>query len=972
MGGYSSVVVGDFNRDGKLDSAVANENDNTVSVLLGNGDGTFSTESTQAAGPFPYSVAVGDFKGDGKLDLAVANYFGIDSTGSWGTVSILLGNGDGTFSIGSTPSMGLVPESVAVGDFNGDGKLDLAVANLCQTMECVDGGNVTILLGDGSGNFTSASSTSPGGTPVAVGDFNGDGKLDFVVAATVLLQVPAPGVTLSPTSLSFGTELVSITSAPQAVTLTNTGSASLNVTGIGASADFAQTNDCGSLVAVGASCTMSVTFTPTALGIRTGTLSITDDAFGSPQVISLAGAGVVSGLNVTLSPTSLTFPDQQPQVTSAPQTVTITNTGTAPLGVTSIAVVGDFAETNTCGASLASGASCTISVTFTPRQTGARTGSLSVNVAGLTPLVVGLTGTGTIPLPFINQPLVPDAVAPGGPSFTLTVNGTGFVSGSVVNWNGSALVTQFINGSQLKATVPAADIATGGTASVTVVNPAPGGGTSNAAFFTVTANTGGTVLFSLTSSLVTDFGPGSSVVVGDFNGDGKLDLAAASYGYVRILLGDGAGNFTLAPSPYVIASGASVAVGDFNGDGKLDLAVATYSGISILLGNGEGTLSTGPTLGGGCPGSSVAVGDFNGDGKLDLAAANESENTVSILLGDGTGNFTLASSPAVGYYPESVAVGDFNGDGKLDLAVANQFSNTVSILLGDGTGNVTLTSSPVVYQPGSVAVGDFNGDERLDLAVTAGGGISILLGDGFGNFTLASSPAVSGGSVAVGDFNGDGKLDLATANGNNTASVLLGDGTGNFTVASSPATGAAYGSTSVAVGDFNGDGRLDLAVANLNGKNENSVSILLQRKPNAEVALSATTRTFSAQLVGTTSAVQTVALSNTGAATLAIASIAATGDYSETNSCGSSVAGGASCLINVTFTPTAPGTRAGKIIIKDNAAGSPQAVQLTGIGSEVSLSPTSLTFPPEKVGTTVSRIVTFANLDFSRVVEITA
>jgi hypothetical protein len=695
---------------------------------------------------------------------------------------------------------------------------------------------------------------------------------------------------------------------------------------------------------------------PTAPGTRTGAITITNNAPGSPRTISLTGIGLVSGLGVTLSPTSLTFPEQPLQVTSAAQTVTLTNLSTAALAVTSIAVVGDFDQTNNCGTGMGSGYSCAISVTFTPKQAGTRTGSLTVNVAGVSPLVVELSGTSTNPVPFINQPLLPDAVAPGGPPFTLTVNGTGFVSGSVVNWNGSALVTQFINGLQLKATVPAADIATPSTASVTVVNPAPGGGTSNVALFTATANTLGTVLFSLTSSLVTDFGPGSSVVVGDFNGDGKLDLAAASYGYVRILLGGGTGNFTLASSlGSVLGYPPSVAVGDFNGDGKLDLAVVGYDTVRILLGDGRGNfLASSLDVGGALP--SAAVGDFNGDGKLDLAVAN-GNNTVSILLGDGTGSFALASSPAVGYGPESVAVGDFNGDGKLDLAVANENGNTVSILLGDGAGNFTLASAPVAYGA-SVAVGDFNGDGKLDLAT--GGGTSILLGDSTGNFTLASSPLVGGTSVAVADFNGDGRLDLAVAHVN-AVSILLGDGTGNFTVASSPATGAAYYPTSVAVGDFNGDGRLDLAVANFNGKNENSVSILLQPKPSAEVALSATTSTFGAQLVGTTSAAQPVTLSNTGAAILAITSIAATGDYSETNSCGTSVAGGASCIINVTFTPTAPGTRSGKIIIKDNAAGSPQVVQLTGIGTAVSLSATSLTFPLQKVGTTASRIVTLTN-----------
>src|SRR5208337_5171880 len=157
-----------------------------------------------------------------------------------------------------------------------------------------------------------------------------------------------------------------------------------------------------------------------------------------------------------------------------------------------------------------------------------------------------LSGDGPAPVPLINLPLVPDATAPGGTGFTLTVNGTGFVSSSVVNWNGSPRATTFVSSSQLTAKIAASDVATAGTVSVSVVSPAPGGGKSNVVFFPVTPNTGDTALFNQGASLPTGE-YANSVAVGDFNGDGNLDFAVASWfsGNVYVYLGDGAGNFTL-------------------------------------------------------------------------------------------------------------------------------------------------------------------------------------------------------------------------------------------------------------------------------------------------------------------------------------------------------------------------------------------------------------------------------------------
>jgi hypothetical protein len=172
----SAIVLQDFNGDGKTDLAIANTNDNTVSIFLGNGDGTFSPASNPAVsvGNAPWAIVAADFNGDGKQDLAVANV-------GDGTVTILLGNGDGTFAPApSSPvTVGTFPVSLAANDFNGDGIADLVVANSADS-------TLTVLLGNGDGSFTPTPSSpfAVGSTPysLAAADLNGDTKIDLVVA----------------------------------------------------------------------------------------------------------------------------------------------------------------------------------------------------------------------------------------------------------------------------------------------------------------------------------------------------------------------------------------------------------------------------------------------------------------------------------------------------------------------------------------------------------------------------------------------------------------------------------------------------------------------------------------------------------------------------------------------------------------------------------------------------------------------
>ena len=375
---------------------------------------------------------------------------------------------------------------------------------------------------------------------------------------------------------------------------------------------------------------------------------------------------------------------------------------------------------------------------------------------------------------------------------------------------------------------------------------------------TLSAGTAG-LIFVNTPTTATGYRP-SAVAVGDLNGDGVPDLAvvnecgsdpncgAESPGTVTILLGNGDGTFNATSvSPTVGLDPTAIAVGDFNGDGKQDLAVATAGGVWILLGKGDGTFNTGEaTSSAGSQSPAIVVGDFNGDGIPDLAALAPGD-TVAILLGNGDGTFTqTVASPVTGSNPKSIAVGDFNGDGYPDLAVVNECGSdpncgahspgTVTILLSNGDGTFTAkTPSPEAgYYPSAIAAADFNGDGFLDLAVVPGccgdygtkPTLAMLMGNGDGTFTLSPTstylpgpdPGYDYGSypfMGIGDFNADGFPGLAVWGSFEDVTVTLyeeavlpgkGDGTFQAPVSLLSRDDVA----GLAVGDFNGDGYSDL------------------------------------------------------------------------------------------------------------------------------------------------------------------
>lgn len=325
-----------------------------------------------------------------------------------------------------------------------------------------------------------------------------------------------------------------------------------------------------------------------------------------------------------------------------------------------------------------------------------------------------------------------------------------------------------------------------------------------------------------------------SVAIGDFNGDGKADLAVVNYNSSSLSVFTNTGNGSFSTKvDYATGTGPwSVAIGDLNGDGKPDLAVANEGSntVSVLTNTGNGSFGAKIDYDTGAFPWSVAIGDLNGDGKPDLAVANSGSSTVSVFTNTGTGSFGTKVDYSTGVVPISVAISDLNDDGEPDLAVANRASQTVSVLTNTGNGSfgakVDYTTGSA---PRSIAIGDLNGDGKSDLAVTNGNSstVSIFTNTGTGSFgtkvdyTTGNSP----NSVAIGDLNGDGMADLAVANaGSNSVSVFTNTGTGSFAAKLDYATGNMP--QSVAIGDLNGDGKADLAVVN---RISISVSVLLAK-----------------------------------------------------------------------------------------------------------------------------------------------
>ena len=611
---------------------------------------------------------------------------------------------------------------------------DFSQKNNCGTSVAA-GENCTVSVvftptetGTKSGTLSIADDAS--GSPVTV-TLNGTGVA--VAVASLPGNQDAPLISLSPTSLTFASRAVGSTSTAQTVTLTNSGNAALSVTSLaftGTNAgDFAETHTCGSSVAAGGNCTVSVTFTPAASGARTATLRIADNASGSPQTVSLTGTGASTALVASVSPTSLAFGNQSVGARSAAQTVTLTNSGNAALSVTSLNFTGtnasDFAQTNTCGSSVAAGSNCTISVTFTPAANGSRTATLSIadNASG-SPQTLSLTGTGanTAPvasvsptsLAFGNQPV---GAKSAPQTVTLTNSGNAALSVTSLTFTGT-------NASDFAQTnTCGSSVAAGGKCTISVTfTPAASG--SRTATLSIADNAGGSPQ---TLSLT---GTGASAALG-----ASVSPTTLAFGNQSVGAKSAAQTVTLTNSGSAALSVTSL---NFTGTNASDFAQTNTCGSSVAAG-GKCTISV--TFTPAASGSRTAT--------LSIADnASGSPQTVSLT---GTG---ASTAPVASVSPTT-------------LTFVSQAIKTTS-----AAQTVTLTNS------GAAALGvssiTFTGTDPSDFVETNTCGSSVAAG---ANCTIAVlfTPSASGAltaALSIAD-NATGSPQTVSLSGTGSHDVVL-------------------------------------------------------------------------------------------------------------------------------------------------------------------------------------------------------
>jgi hypothetical protein len=675
--GPSSSVSADFNGDGILDVAVANHNSNTVTILIGTGDGSFIETATLDSGNAPWRIASADFNMDGKADLITLNS---DS------FSVFLGNGDGTFMTAVPAFAAANASDFVIGDFNKDGIPDLAVPS-------PSGNSIYILPGTGDGTFGQAITTAANYLPskLVAADFNGDGTLDLAVTNSVNQY----SIFIGKGDGTFQGEVTHST------------------TWLPTHISAADINKDGKIDIV-------MTTTDTASGVGTSFINILLGAGNGtfteqpalpcgvwPQALALADLDNDSKPDILTSTNS--GKQMELRYGSGDGTFAAAVTMTTPQSVSSLNI-SDF--NNDARQDIGLTSYSTGFFTVFQQSTIMKTfiGAPANYFAGSGTPVSLATGD------FDKDGKIDLAAAIHNSATIISLKGDG--SGHLTT------KTDIPLGGHTPTGILVTDLNKDGASDIVTT------GDSSANISVLINNGTGTFPAAVPYAA---FGAQYRSAVGDFNGDGNPDLVVANpyAGKVSILLGSDTGTFGLQSLFNAGNAPYDVVTGDFNGDGKLDLAVSNTDPSApaayILIGNGDGTFAAPVAYPVNARSDILVTGDLNRDGKLDLVVSNFATGNVSVLLGNGDGSFGVKTD-YIGVANSGMILADVNNDGFADVVTANE-NGTISVFLGSGLGTLLPAIHYWTGNSAAIAAGSFTSSGTITLALgdAIRGGVMLLL-----------------------------------------------------------------------------------------------------------------------------------------------------------------------------------------------------------------------------------------------------